>query len=1077
MERGGEEGKERESETKRAALLIEGRQGDAYNYAARFLLLPKVWCGQRGIEKVVHISLTEHGIRAVGTHLELGVAHAKASRKFMERAGKYLKLMGDAVSPSSDSQALSTKNSIEFVAFAQKTLKLQPDVIILPAGPVLEPLGIKRAAEPLLFNSGLCKPIPDFGTGDIRRIASLVLAVDIQRHHPELLPLFLKELEKPPLIPAYPIHPVPLPLGQDCLSFMRDSLNRARGAGLPDVKADPGVDLNPVHEFRKRNRFSMEPKATMLRSEQLKRDVQLTTQNRRKKPKQLPVFTHRDEVLELVNRNIFSIVRGPPASGMSTQVPQILLDDAIQYDEGPDCNIIITQRSQSAAISRAFEVAEERDRDVGDTVGYHTMSTCKAPPLTGGITYCTIEVLLLQLQHVPDCVLGKVSHLIIDDVHERDMDMDLLLIVLKRAIMTRLARDLSVPQVVLMSSSPGIDTFLLGRYFGSRDRRGYHMPCPLLRIRNPNRFVEDHFLGDIIQTFKEKYHPLQLEPFFMDRRSKRFLRTEEKFIVTENAKFSGCGNTSSMGSDDGSKSNQPRADLEVFFEEDTSQVPVGLVAVTIAHIVKSSSEGAILVFLPGYRNINYVEEKLLNERPLHVNFSDRSKFRIIKIHNQARGAISEIVPEGCRKIILCENVGEASTAMLDVQHVVDVGRVTQHLYYPEQLKSKPSLRWASKSISNERAGRAGLVRNGHYYALFTKTRYEAMRKAAVPELLRNDLQRLCLKVKAAGLSENISGFLTSAPEPPSLSSVDSAVTSLQNIGAMDNDQDLTPLGCLLRTLPIHPMRSKLIVLGIIFRCLEPMIITNTLLEPQSFFSDGIGKLKMSSHESCSDHITEINAFRTILDILRKEGEGAAFNYCQENSIRFAGFKSFLINAQQTVQILSDHGLIPKIRDAFEVTDDPFGDRRLNSNSSNDTLVKALIAGGIYPNICVLNSPVSNGWQSKGQDILSIATHSANHSREHSEVDIGSLMAFSGFNVRDHGTLMYRTSRITALMAFLFGGKIQGEGKKLKMDGWLPFEVEVDKGTPEDPETAAGILLEYRQTLDQVGFFLSFFFLS
>ncbi|OJD21727.1 hypothetical protein ACJ73_06933 [Blastomyces percursus] len=1055
----------REKEQEKAVLHMGASQEDAYNYAARFLLYPLVSIGN-DTEKTVTISLHQHQITAVGTNEDASIAYVIANRLFMLKADEYLKRLGDEI--SSHFEALSTKNSTEFVAFAHKTLGLEAHIIILPAGPALEPYGIKQTGTPVLSNVELCSPILDFGTGDICRIANLVIAVEIQRQHPETLPSFLKGLADLTETPALHIQPVSLPLGLQCLSSMRDSISRTEEAGLPEITGDPGVDLAPVDQFRKRISSPTDPEATLEQSKRLKSNLDKLMKMDRGKVKQLPVFSYHNEVLELINRNDFSIVTGSPLSGISTQIPQILLDDAIQHDEGLDCNVLIARRSDSAAISRASEVAKERARTVGDTVGYHTMSICRAPLLEGSITYSTTEVLLLQLQHAPDEVLGNISHLIIDDLHERDVDTDLLLTVLKREMTARLETDEPVPQVVFMSSSPEVDTSLLGKYFDfGSDYSGGQTKWPSLHIRNQDHVVKYHFLDDIVQTLKEKYSPLELETFFADRRTQEFLSNKETLVAEKVTQIRDPGNTVSMDSGDKIESDPPADNWRVAFDEVAPPVPVGLVAVIIAHIVKTSNKGSILVFLPGHNNMRNVAEKLMHDRPLKVNFKDRSKYKIIYFRDKVNAEISQTVPPGCRKIILCEAVDEESTAPLGVQHVVDVGLVNEQIYYPEQLWAKPSARWASKSTSDERAARAGLVGNGHYYALFTETRYGTLRKTAVPELRQTDLQTVCLRVKAAGLSDDVRRFLLSTPGPPLLSSVDAALSSLQSMGTMDNGHNLTPLGRLVSTLPIHPKRGKLIMLGIVFRCLEPIVITDTLLQPQSFFADGIGQLKMSGQKSGSDHIAEINTFRTFLSILRREGHDAALTYCQENSTRFSGFKQFLTSAQKTVKILSDNGFIPYQRDPFEVTDDPFGGRGLNTNSSNDALVKAIIAGGLYPNTCVLNGPAWNRWQSKRHGILSISPDSANYNLQHSGVSLGSLVTFSRFIISNEGKLMYPTSRITPLMALLFGGNIQSEGRILNMDGWLPFNVEVEKGGPEDPETAAGILLKYKQLLDHL----------
>ena len=117
--------------------------------------------------------------------------------------------------------------------------------------------------------------------------------------------------------------------------------------------------------------------------------------------------------------------------------------------------------------------------------------------------------------------------------------------------------------------------------------------------------------------------------------------------------------------------------------------------------------------------------------------------------------------------------------------------------------------WISKSNAKQRAGRAGRVQKGHYLALYTKSRHSSFRAIGLPELLRSDLQATCLGIKTSlGTSVEVRSFLASAIEPPSPEGVDEAVKNLIQIGAMTHEENLTALGKLLASLPIHPALAK-----------------------------------------------------------------------------------------------------------------------------------------------------------------------------------------------------------------------------------------------------------------------------
>ena len=133
-------------------------------------------------------------------------------------------------------------------------------------------------------------------------------------------------------------------------------------------------------------------------------------------------------------------------SGKTTQVPQIILDDYIARGEGSSCNIICTQPRRLAAISVAQRVANERNENVGDTVGYQARYENQQPRPHGSMLFCTTGIFLKRLQGSTDntqtaenasSLLDKVSHVIIDEVHERDVNIDLLLFVLRREMQER----------------------------------------------------------------------------------------------------------------------------------------------------------------------------------------------------------------------------------------------------------------------------------------------------------------------------------------------------------------------------------------------------------------------------------------------------------------------------------------------------------------------------------------------------------------------------------------------------------------------------------------------------------------
>jgi ATP-dependent RNA helicase DHX36 len=239
-------------------------------------------------------------------------------------------------------------------------------------------------------------------------------------------------------------------------------------------------------------------------------------------------------------------------------------------------------------------------------------------------------------------------------------------------------------------------------------------------------------------------------------------------------------------------------------EQLDSIVPVALAAAVIGHISKTTDQGAILTFLPGLDEILRLERSLRTDNPLGVDFEDTSRFKILLLHSSISSAsqseVFDSVPDGCRKVILATNIAETSVTIPDVRYVVDTGKLREKHYDPVRGITKLQCTWISKSNSKQRAGRAGRVQDGHYYALFSKDRIGTMRATGLPELLRSDLQEVCLDIKAQSFTAPIAEFLSDAIEPPPPQAVTHAIKSLQTLEALTIEEELTPLGRLLASL-------------------------------------------------------------------------------------------------------------------------------------------------------------------------------------------------------------------------------------------------------------------------------------
>ncbi|KAB1218835.1 putative ATP-dependent RNA helicase YTHDC2 [Morella rubra] len=223
-------------------------------------------------------------------------------------------------------------------------------------------------------------------------------------------------------------------------------------------------------------------------------------------------------------------------------------------------------------------------------------------------------------------------------------------------------------------------------------------------------------------------------------------------------------------------------------------IDVVLIEQLIKKICIDSQDGAILVFLPGWEDINKTREKLIASPFL----KDTSKYMIICLHSMIPSTEQKKVfkrpPPGCRKIVLATNIAETAITIDDVVYVIDSGRMKEKSYDPYNNVSTLQSSWVSKASAKQREGRAGRCQAGICYHLFSKLRAASLPEFQLPEIKRIPIEELCLQVKLLDPNVRIEDFLQKTLDPPVFETIRNAILVLQDIGALSVDEELTELG-------------------------------------------------------------------------------------------------------------------------------------------------------------------------------------------------------------------------------------------------------------------------------------------
>ncbi|CAE5962521.1 unnamed protein product [Arabidopsis arenosa] len=719
------------------------------------------------------------------------------------------------------------------------------------------------------------------------------------------------------------------------------------------VKENDDLDVVKSNHRAKRN-SSVEAECSSLKQKQENKKKVQKYKDMLKTRAALPISEVKNDILQNLKEKDVLVVCGETGSGKTTQVPQFILDDMIDSGHGGYCNIICTQPRVLAAISVAQRVAEERCEPPpgfdGSVVAYQVRHQNARSDKTR-LLFCTTGILLRKL--VGDKTLKDVTHIIVDEVHERSLMGDFLLIILK-SLIEKQSWDNALPKLKVILMSATVDAHQFSRYFGQ---------CPIITAQGRTHPVTTYFLEDIYERTKyllasDSPAALSSDASISDEDIDQYLQLGSVNVRRgkKNLMLAGWGD-SYLVSEDGLNSSYDSSNYESYSDHTRKNlkrlnediIDYELLEELICHIDDTCEEGAILVFLPGMSEINM----LLNRLAASYRFRGPSGDWLLPLHSSIASTEQRKVflrpPKGIRKVIIATNIAETSITIDDVVYVIDSGKHKENRYNPQKKLSSMVEDWISKANARQRMGRAGRVKPGHCFSLYTRHRFEKlMRPYQVPEMLR-------------------------ALEPPSESAINSAILLLQKVGALEGDEELTPLGHHLAKLPVDLLIGKMLLYGGIFGCLSPILSIAAFLSCKSPFiyskdEQNIDRVKLALlsdklesssnlniNDRQSDHLLVVVAYEKWVKILHEQGFKAAERFCESKFLNSSVMRTIRDRRVEFGFLLADIGLInlPKGEGRRkENLDVWFSDKTQSFNmySQEPEVVKAILCAGLCPNI-------------------------------------------------------------------------------------------------------------------------------
>ena len=546
-------------------------------------------------------------------------------------------------------------------------------------------------------------------------------------------------------------------------------------------------------------------------------------------PEELPVSERREDIMNAIRDNQVVIIAGETGSGKTTQIPKMCLELGL----GEKGLIGHTQPRRLAARSVAERIAEELGQKIGETVGYQVRFTSEVGEHSA-IKLMTDGILLAEIQN--DKLLRRYSTLIIDEAHERSLNIDFILGYLKRILPQR-------PDLKVIITSATIDPERFARHFS---------PSYV-----PGRGIIDENLSDEEREIAEAILPDDAPPII--EVSGRTYPVEIRYRPLK-------------GEEDAYLDDE---------EVDEDRDPTDAILDAIKELAKEAP-GDILIFFSGEREIRDAKDAI----EAMVLKSPRLNYEVLPLY--ARLSLAEqhrVFSPGSRpRIVLATNVAETSLTVPGIKYVIDTGTARISRYSARTKVQRLPIERISQASANQRSGRCGRVSDGIAIRLYSEEDFNSRPEFTDPEILRTNLAAVILQMIAIGVVRE-PGDISRFPfvQPPASRAINDGVNLLRELGALtertrrkgrggNNSATLTAIGRAMAAFPVDPRLARMIIEGGRRGCAKEMMVLAaalTIQDPRERPADVRAEAD-AVHARFVDDTSDFSSFLLLWDYINEQ---------------------------------------------------------------------------------------------------------------------------------------------------------------------------------------------------------------